>query len=195
MANLLTATLTIEGTRPLLFHAFTPEAIPVSGKRERSGVAGNDPTEWRRTVLVSDGRLYLEPTYVFGCLRDGARFTPRKRGTLQPYLTATLLVLDDRVWLNRTLPAELLADPEQPVYLDVRSVRNPATKARNVRYRVGLARGWTSTFRIRWDRTVISRGEMEAVAIDAGRLVGVGSGRAIGFGRFELRAFVIDEAA
>jgi hypothetical protein len=196
MANLLTAALTIEGTRPLLFHAFTPDAIPLSGKRERSGVAGNDPSEWRRTVLADDGRLFLEPTYLFGCLRDGARFTPRKRGTLQPYLTATLLVLDDRVWFNRSLPAELPTDPDQPVYLDVRSVRNPATKARNVRYRVGLSRGWRATFHIRWDKTVVSRGELEAVAIDAGRLVGVGSGRAIGFGRSELRAFTIaDEPA
>jgi CRISPR/Cas system endoribonuclease Cas6 (RAMP superfamily) len=36
---------------------------------------------------------------------------------------------------------------------------------------------------------------MEAVATDAGRLVGVGSGRAIGMGRFEVTAFVIDSAA
>ena len=96
MGNILTAQITIEGTRPLLWHAFTPEAIPI-GKRERTGTAGNDPAEWRRTVLATPtGQLYLKHTYVFGCLRDGAKFTPlflsigsgairsRKRGPFAP---------------------------------------------------------------------------------------------------------------
>ena len=70
MNNTVTAIVTIEGTRPLLWNAFTPDAIPLQ-KREKSGVAGNDPTEWRKTVLMTKGRqLYVEPTYVFGCVAD-----------------------------------------------------------------------------------------------------------------------------
>jgi hypothetical protein len=196
MGNTLTAHVTITGARPLLWHAFGPDAIPLT-KRERSGVAGNDPEEWRRTVLATnDRRLYLGGTYLFGALRDGARFTRKGRGTLQPAVASTLQVADVPIFLiGLTLPEPLTTDPAQPVYLDVRSVKNPATKARNVRYRIAAAPGWALTVAITWDKTVVSRGEMEAVATNAGRLVGVGSGRAIGMGRFEVTAFVIDSAA
>jgi hypothetical protein len=184
MGNMLSATVTIAGVRPLLWHRFGPDAIPLI-KQEKTGVAGNDPEEWRRTVLATpDNQLYLDPTAVFGCLRDAARFTPRKRGTLQPLLSATLQVCSEQVLIDRYLPAELGRDPAQPVYIDVRSVRNPTTRARNVRYRVAASAGWQTTFQILWDKTVVARDELRAVLLDAGRLVGLGDGRSIGFGRF-----------
>lgn len=195
MPNPLIATAAIEGTRPLLWHAFTPDAIPASGKRERTGVAGNDPDEWRRTVLTTAERqLYLPAAAVFGCLRDGARFTRKGRGSIQPALVATLQVLDERILIDRFLPAEPLSTDEQsPVFLHISSVKNPATKARNVRYRVAASTGWQASFRLRVDRTVISRGELEAVLIDSGQLIGIGSGRQIGLGRFAVRSFEVSE--
>jgi CRISPR/Cas system endoribonuclease Cas6 (RAMP superfamily) len=66
----------------------------------------------------------------------------------------------------------------------VRSVKNPATRARNVRYRVAASKGWTATFTIMWDKTVVAREEMKAAIRDAGMFVGIGDGRSIGFGRF-----------
>jgi len=42
-----------------------------------------------------------------------------------------------------------------------------------------------------WDKTVISRAEMEAVTLDAGKLVGIGNGRSIGMGRFEVEKFAV----
>lgn len=192
-SNFLSAKVQVCGTRPLLWHRFGADTIPVDGKKERQGVAGNDPSEWKRSVLTTkEGQLYLEPSYFFGALRDGARHTSRKRGTLQPYVAATLQLTDDRVLIDRFLPSEPLPlDPEQAVYLDVRSVKNPATRARNVRYRVAAAPGWLADFTIVWDSTVVSRNEMEAVTRDAGALVGVGDGRSIGFGRFEVVRFEI----
>ena len=193
MTNILTAQITIQGIRPLLWNAFTPEAIPLH-KVEKTGVAGNDPEEWRKKVLVTKQRqLYLEPTYIFGCLRDGARHTRKGRSSLQTTLSATLQIANDRVLVDRFLPPEdaLNQDAEQPVYLDVRSVRNPVTRARNVRYRVAASAGWKATFTIQWDKTVVSRQEMEAVVVDAGQLAGLGDGRAVGFGRFMLQAFEI----
>jgi hypothetical protein len=194
MSNIVQAHIQITGTRPLLWHAFGPDALPLE-KQERSGVAGNDPAEWRSTVLMlpDTRQLYLRPAYIFGCLRDGARHTRRKRGTLQPYLVATLQVVDDLVLIDhRFVPKEPLpTDPTQPVYLDVQSVKNPGTKARNVRYRVAAAAGWHCAFTIQWDKTVISRAEMEAVALDAGRLCGVGDGRNIGYGRFAVERFAV----
>lgn len=184
MSNILTATITLTGKRPMLWHHFGSDAIPLT-KQERSGVAGNDPEEWRRTVLVdADQRLYLDPAALFGCLRDAAKFTKRGRGSLQTYVASTLQVTDDRLLTNRVLPDPLTTDPTQPVYLDVRSVRNPTTRARNVRYRVAAASGWQIRATIQWDITIVSRKELLAVLIDAGRLVGLGDGRSIGFGRF-----------
>src|SRR5512137_1208759 len=124
MSNIVTAAVTITGTRPMLWNAFTPESIPLQ-KKEKTGVAGNDPMEWHRSVLVTPERqLYVEPTYVFGCLRDGAKHTKKGRGSLQPLIVATLQVVDDKILADQYLPADdaLSTDSAQSVYLDVRSV-------------------------------------------------------------------------
>lgn len=193
MSNILTAVLTIRGIKPLLWHTFGPDAIPLE-KQERTGVAGNDPEEWRKTVLMTDNRqLYVEPTYIFGCLRDGAKHIKKGRGSIQALVAATLQIVDDRILFDLFLPpdSELTRDTSQPVYLDVRSVKNPATKGRNVRYRIAAAKGWLTTATIQWDKTIVSRQEMESVAVDAGRLAGIGDGRNIGFGRFEVVEFEV----
>jgi hypothetical protein len=196
--SLLSAQIAIEGVRPILWHRFGPDALPLE-KRAKTGVAGNDPEEWRRTVLATDdGQLYLEPSYIFGSLRDGAKFTARKRGTLQPLLASTLQVEDDRILVDRWLPKSGLQDLRQaesePVYLDVRSVRNPSTRARNVRYRIAAAPGWKASFTVSWENTIISENEMRAIVRDAGQFVGLGDGRTIGFGRFKVSQFEVREA-
>ena len=190
---LITASITIQGTRPILWNHFGADAIPLETREKRGGKAGNDPSEWQRKVLTtSGGQLYVEPASVFGCLRAGAKFTPRKKSTLQPLVGATVQVMDVRVLVDRWMPknpADL--NKKGPVSLDVRSVRNPATGARNIRYRIAAAAGWKATFVVCWDNTVLSEEEMEAVARDAGRLAGLGDGRTIGFGRFEIVAFKV----
>jgi hypothetical protein len=191
IGNMLTATVKIEGVRPILWHHFGPDALPLE-KQERTGVAGNDPEEWRKTVLMLPTRqLYIKPTYVFGALVNGAKNTPKKRGTLQPIVASTLQVTDDFILIDdRFVPDEPLpTEPTEPIYLDITGVRNPATKARNVRYRVACSKGWTCTFHLYWDKTIVSRQEMEAVTIDAGRLTGLGDGRSVGFGRFQVLSF------
>ena len=194
MSNIITARISIRGIRPILWHAFGPDSIPLE-KQERTGVAGHDPEEWRKTVLMTEARqLYVLPTYIFGCLRDGAKYTKRSKGSIQPALAATLQVTDDVILVDRFVPPEpITRDRMQPVYMDISSVRNHSTKARNVRYRVAAATGWSLTFGILWDKTVVSRGELEAVARDAGQLTGLGDGRSIGFGRFAVESFVVSE--
>lgn len=194
MGSILTAEVEIRGTRPLFWHAFGPEALPLE-KQERTGVAGNDPEEWKKTYLATaDGRLYLPPTYIFACVRDGARYTKKGRGSIQAAVAATLQIEDDLVLTDRMLPAgEPPRDPTAPVFLDVRGVKNPATKSRNVRYRLAASSGWLATFHLLWNKTVVSRGEMEAATGDAGLLCGLGDGRSIGMGRFEVVRFNVTE--
>lgn len=149
MGNMLNATVHIKGTRPLIWNHFGPDAIPLE-KQERTGVAGNDPQEWKKTVLATkEGALYILPQSIFSCLRDAARHTKKKVGSIQSDLSATLQVMDDFILTNRVMPPDLAEnDFEAPVYLYVCSVKNPATKARNVRYRVASSSGWELTFHI-----------------------------------------------
>lgn len=202
-SNVLTAEVTIRGTRALLQHHFGPEALPLE-KKERTGVAGNQPSEWRDTAMVTPaGQLYLPGSYAFGCLRDGARYTKKGRGSIQSAVSATLQVTEEQILLDRWLPGGQpgqiidLRTIEAPicgeVYVDVRGVTNPSTKGKNVRYRLATTAGWTATFHIEWDKTVVSRSEMESVCIDAGKLCGLGSGRSIGYGRFEIVSFKIND--
>jgi len=187
MGNLVTARVTIRGTRPLLQHEFGEDAIPLEAV-ERHGVAGNDPTEWKRTCMVDEnGRLYVKDTNLFTCLRDGAKNIKKGRSSIQAALVSTLLVMDQVVHLNRSLPKD--GDPPKkaysaPVYIDVDGVRNPATAGRNVRYRLAASPGWECTFMIQWDKTIVSREQMQLVLRDAGTLQGLGNGRKIGKGRF-----------
>lgn len=196
MGNILTAKITIKGIRPLLWHHFGPDALPLE-KQERTGVAGNDPEEWKRTVTVTKNKqLYLDPSYVFACIRDGAKYTKKGKGSIQSAVGATLQVATDRILIDRYLPDNIDAlqnATDEPVYLDIRSVKNPVTKARNVRYRIAAAPGWKATFEIFWDKTIVSRGEMQAAIIDAGKLSGLGDGRSIGFGRFIVEAIEFRE--
>lgn len=206
--NIVSAKVKIKGTRPLLMQHFGEDAIPLE-KKERAGVAGNNPEEWRSTAMVTkDGQLYVEPTYIFSTLVNGGKYVPRRRGTIMSLIAATMQVTDDIVLLDRwfdgfpnghafdintiSAPAK---DPSLLVYLDVRSVKNPSTKARNVRYRVGASTGWKTEFTILWDKTVVSRGEMESAIINAGQLVGLADARAIGFGRFVIESFEVNDNA
>jgi len=195
--NIAVARVTIRGVRPILFHRFGPEALPLE-KQERTGVAGNDPEEWKRTVIATkEGQLYLPPEYIFACLREAAKYTKKGRGSIQPLVAATLQVIENKVLLDRWLPDglnSLSTDDSEPVYLDIRGVRNPASRGMNVRYRVAASPGWRATFHIRWDVTIVSRAQMQAVLIDAGRLVGLADGRSIGFGRFEIEEFEFVDA-
>lgn len=190
--NILTASITIKGTRPLLWHHFGPDAMPLE-KQERTGVAGNDPEEWRKTVLMTkDRQLYLPSTYAFATLRDGSKNTKKGRGSIQPMVVSTLQIVDNLILIDRFVPAEPIpTDPMEPVYMDIQGVRNPATKGRNVRYRVAASAGWVATFKVEWDKTIVARAQMEAVAIDAGRLSGIGDGRNVGFGRFAVQDFTV----
>ena len=205
MSNILRANVSVVGLRPILWHYFGPDAIPLV-KGEKTGVAGNDPEEWRRTSLISpDGQLYVLPPYVFGTLCNGARYTKKGKGSIMTAVAATLQVVSDRILIDRYFPGFpnghafdiKTAEPppanayDLPTYLDVRMVKNPVTKSRNLRYRLAACEGWRTDFEVSFDKTVVSRSELEAVTRDAGKFVGLGNGRALGYGRFDVEHFEI----
>ena len=102
---------------------------------------------------------------------------------------------EDLILLARILPdGELPTHPTAPVFIDVRGVRMKASGAWNVRYRLAASRGWRASFHLLWDKTIVSREELHAACIDAGRYAGIGDGRKIGFGRFEIVKFEVTDA-
>jgi hypothetical protein len=52
------AHIQITGTCPLRWYAFGPDTLPLE-THERSGVAGNNPEEWRSRKKTSDTVGYL----------------------------------------------------------------------------------------------------------------------------------------
>ena len=194
MSNIIQANVTIRGTRPMLIHHFGPDAIPLE-RREKSGVAGNDPEEWKRTVLMTNNRqIYVPCEYILANFRAGSRIAFGSRGRHSANLAACHQIVDENILFNRFVPENLhdfINSTDATVYLDVRGVKQPTTKARNIRYRVALSPGWQSRFSIVWDRTLISREEMHSIAIHSGQFVGLGDGRTIGFGRYTVDEFDI----
>jgi len=61
-------------------------------------------------------------------------------------------------------------------------------------FAIDLDARWQHPSQVQWDRTIVSRGEIESVANDAGALTGLGDGRSIGFGRFVVTAFAAQDA-
>lgn len=192
MSNISTARVKIRGKRPFFFHSFGRDSIPLE-REAKSGRAGNDPEEWRRTVQVdpSTQQLFIKSSQVFATIRDGAKYTKKGRSSVQRDVIAVLTVDEpEEIYIDRYLPEEPIPeDKTLPVYLDVRGVRNPSTKARNIRYRIAMSPGWEIEFKICWDNTIVGDNTMNAVLIDSGRMVGIGNGRAIGMGRFEIVEF------
>lgn len=209
MASRVRVKVAIRGIRPLMQHGFGPDAIPLE-KGERTGVAGNDPEEWRKTCMVTGiGQLYFPKSYIFGMMRDAAKYTKKGKGSIQSAVAATLQIEDAAILLNRRMPdagdAFDLAKAKPPhdrsdgmmghdVYVDVRSVRNPSTKGRNVRYRLTTAPGWECSFTLSFDKTIVAREQMRAVINDASTLVGLADGRGMGMGRFEVLAWEVQDA-
>jgi hypothetical protein len=188
--NIVRARITVTGIRPLLQHAFGPDAIPLE-KQEKEGVAGNNPGEWKKSCLVTDkGQLYILGSYVYGAMRDAAVHTKKGRGSIMKDVEATLQVEEAVILLDRFMPkGEPTRDPTALVYLDVRGVVNKATKGRNVRYRLAASPGWTCTFTLTWDKTIVDRNQMKAVILDAGRYCGLGDGLRIGCGKFQVASY------
>jgi hypothetical protein len=203
--SIVAANIAIKGIKTLAIHHFGVNALPLE-KQEKTGVAGNDPEEWKRTVLLTKQReLYLPPTYFFGSLKEGGRHVKKGRGSILYDMAATLQIKDDMVKIHyEGEPVVLSESPdvidaysvpfdELPVcYVERIGVKNPSTKARNIRYRVAVKPGWEMNFSILWDPTIVARTQMKQAIEAAGQLVGIADGRgSIGYGRYAVTAFEV----
>jgi hypothetical protein len=179
----------IKLTREYLWHNPADDIFD-SGRKAKTATAGNDPNEWKKTYTANkDGKLYIKSEQIFGCMREGGKFTKQGKGNLKSAIAATLQVEEDKIYLPLVVKSgqDLFTnDLSQPVYIDKRPVKNPATKAMNMRYRLAAAPGIEAEFTLTYDNTILNQGQVSSVLTDAGRMVGIGDGRSIGKGRFEV---------
>lgn len=184
------------GTSPFLYHKFSVETF--SNKRKpKSGSAGNDSEEWRETVWVEGKNLYIPGYYFFSAIFGGGSYVKSGRGTIAKKIAGCLIIESEKCFVNRTLPDEiqnlvtdeLPRDTSQPVYLDIRGVKNPTTKGRNIRYRLAMSKGWETQVEGYWDETVLSMENVKQAIESAGKFLGVGDARLIGNGRFDIEFF------
>lgn len=182
------AKISVTGTKPILFHTF-----PIDVLSEKQSKTGGD--EWKNTVLMNENRqLYVLNTYFRNAICDGGKEIKVGKGNLSKKMSSTLEIEEIKILLNDLFVPEennLLKLDSEPVYLDVRSVVNPATKGRNLRYRIAAKTGWKCSFTITWDDYIASKEQVKTCVENGGAFQGIGDGRKIGFGRFKLLEFDI----
>jgi hypothetical protein len=181
----------MKGTTPFLFNKFKIEIVSTKNKTKH-GTAGNDPEEWKDKIWAEGKRLFLPAYYIFGSVSEGAHYVKEGKGSIKKKLMGCLLVKGEKFYLNYELPKEidkieredLSLDSSQEVYLDIRAVKNPVTKGKNVRYRLGMKTGWFLDVKLEWDDTMLSKDNIRNTIEHAGKFVGIGDARLLGHGRY-----------
>ena len=79
--NIVHAQVVIRGTRPLWQHKFGPDALPLHPK-EKSGVAGNDPEEWRKTCMIDPKADHMSMIHISLPLSVMEGDTSKKAGAI-----------------------------------------------------------------------------------------------------------------
>ena len=188
------ATVTVEGTKIILWHTFPLDTFDTDKKK--SGKTGDNSEEWKDTVLMDENRqLFVYGTYFQSSIAEGAKEIKSGRGNISKKVSSTLEIIEERIFMdNLFVPEEKdLAKGSatlDKVFLDMRAVVNPMTKGRNLRYRIAAKPGWTCQFTIAWDDRIVSKDQIKLSVENAGMLQGIGDARKIGYGRFKVIDFV-----
>lgn len=189
------ADIKIEGIKPLLIHTFPIDTL--SPNKSKKGTTGDNSSEWQQTVLMDGDRTpYVLSSYIVASIKKGGKLIKVGKSTMEKKVESTLECCDNIILfkdLKVPNPQEITTSSTEPIYIDVRSVVNPMTKGRNLRYRVALRSGWILSTTIQWDDIAVSEDVMKNCIENAGLFEGIGDGRRIGFGRYKLLNFKIIE--
>jgi len=191
----IAAHIEIEGIKPILINTFPLDTL--TSNKSKTGTAGNNQTEWEKTVLMThDRQLFVHNTYLIGAITSAGKMIKSGKSTIHKKVGSSLEIVEPQlllIGLQVPTPEEISNDSTQPVYLDVRAVVNPMTKGRNVRYRVAARPGWKLQATISWDDKAVSKEDMRICVENAGLFEGIGDGRKIGFGRFKMNHFKMEK--
>jgi hypothetical protein len=186
----------ITGIRPLVMHngllADPTNPFVVAIKRITSKGAKKmteadyeerDRQEWLGGLYWSEavGGPYIPPDNIERCIMDGAR-----KSRLGKDVAAAVFVSEPEVPIVQTLlrgkTKEALFDDEAQRFTLRRGVKM-ATGSRIIRIRPLIPTGWTASFTVEFDETIINERNLHQAIIDAGSYCGIGDWRPK-FGRF-----------
>lgn len=178
----------IESTSPMLHHGAQALGMEEESKKKKGGSAlMGDSEEWKKTIYFEEGvGVFLPAVNVEAALIEASKQFKIGRGSASKYFKSGVFITDDKLpFFVNGKPITAL----EGIEIDKRTVKNPATKGRNVRYRA-LFRQWKSKFRVIVSADDYIDKNLLLESLDyAGAYVGVGDFRPR-FGRFKVNKIV-----
>ena len=187
----------IESVCPMLHHGAHNIQAETNMKKKGGTALNGDPEEWKRTVYYSKQlkRVYLPASCLEACLIEaGKEFKITGRKTATKYVKSGVFcinphdgIIDHLSFYVNGKPVTLdeIQQGTPNAYIDIRTVKNPSTKGRQLRYRAAF-NNWSSEFQIIVNADeYINEKILRAIIEYAGMFVGVGDYRPR-FGRFTL---------
>jgi hypothetical protein len=166
---------------PLLMHALpkgTEKEIRDTGKEF-------DPKEEVENALYRDkeGKIYFPSRWIKGCLENAAKGVRKGRVDLRSKVIQAVSIYPPQIYPTK------LSDYE----IDQQYVR---LQGRNLilRSRPRFDE-WEIKFEINFDEEIISANDIKKLLERGGRFIGIGDGRKIGYGRFKILEFKVEENA
>lgn len=184
-----TVNVTIKGVAPLMQHRFPMPDLADMSKGSKKSTGSKDYTQEWHDYLYADGsgQIYQPSSHIEGAITKAAVSfkVAGKRGKSYKDLIAANVVIDpERIpHVGYTVPDELDADADKPLYLDVRPVI--IQRARVVRIRPTFKAGWELSFEALVNDDDIHPDTLQDIFVLAGKAVGLGDYRPK-FGRFSV---------
>ena len=180
----------ITGIRPLLMHnglladPTNPTVIAmkrITAKKNKKTEADHEELarlEWIGGLYRgASGELVIPADNIERCIQDGA-----KKSRLGKDCQAAVFCVESEVPIEHAdLKGEVESLYGKPAFTLRKGVK--VTTSRVIRVRPMIPTGWTMTFNLEYDETIINRKSIEQAARDAGALIGLGDWRPK-FGRF-----------
>jgi hypothetical protein len=164
---------------PLLMHALPQE--PENKMRDTGKEF--DPREEAEKGLYKDkeGRIYFPSKWIKGCIESAAKGVKKGTVNLRSKVIQAVSIYPPIIYPTK------LSDYE----LDQQYVR---LQGRNLilRSRPRFDK-WEIDFEINFDEEIISANDIQKLLERGGRFIGIGDGRKIGYGRFKIEKFEIEE--
>ena len=178
----------IKSGSPMLHHGSQAVGMEKTSKKRKGGDAllGN-PDEWNKTIYFDEKvGVYLPASVFEACLINAGKQFKIGRIAATGYVKSGVFCMDEHLpFLVDGTPVMTLDDKR--INIDKRTVKNPSTKGRNMRYRAKFDK-WSSEFKLMvTSDDYINSDLLEEIINYAGMYVGVGDYRPR-FGRFTLES-------
>lgn len=182
--------VSIIGVAALMQHRFPLPDLSTMAKGSKRSTGSIDYTqEWHEYFYADSSGIYQPSAHIIGAMTKAAasfKISGKRGKSYKDLIQSSIVVTPDRIPHNVQVPAELDADADKPLYLDVRPV--VVQRARVVRVRPTFREGWRLMFVIEVIDDEVHPDTLQEILAHAGKAVGIGDFRPR-FGRFRVESF------